>query len=64
MSRATSLREIACSNKRSTFAQVLRSFRRTGQRTMANVILRHAREHGTYPPPLRLGRGYTAAPFA
>lgn len=64
MSRANSLREIACNNKRSTFAQVLRSFRRLGQTGMAHAALRNARERGTYPPPLRLARGYTGAPFA
>jgi pentatricopeptide repeat protein len=64
MHRAHSLREIASANRRWMFANVIRSFRRTGDGDRAREILRNARECGTYPSALRLPRGFTNAPFA
>lgn len=50
----SSLREIACVNARTVFANVIRSYRRSGKSVVARSILRNARESGTYPTPVRI----------
>ncbi|HVU35922.1 MAG TPA: hypothetical protein VHE61_20950 [Opitutaceae bacterium] len=50
---ASSLRQVASANARSVFAQIIRSYRRNGHVTAARAIVRHARECGTYPAPIR-----------